>query len=116
VNPLSAFDDVGIVTPGVGRVLQGYGLDAIPEAHCYLSDGRYRIDATTTASLMSPVPRLFLREEVIGPDQVGEYKRTVHQAFLADWLARKRLGDDWTIERLWRVREECITALSEDAA
>ncbi len=100
-------------TPGVGGVLTKHGLAAIPEAHCYLSDGRNRIDVIGPPSAFPTEPRIFLYEEVIHPEQVGSYERLVHQSFIRRWLLERNLKDSWNVERLWFVREECIAALSE---
>lgn len=93
-------------TPGVGGVLRSHGLDGLPEAHCYLSHRGRRIDLR---GAQTGGPRRFLHEETIGPDAIGEYKLAAHRAFLRAWAEDR--GQD--AERLWRVREECIAALSE---
>jgi hypothetical protein len=35
-------------TPGVGKVLERYGLDGLPEAHCFLRSCGMRVDLTRT--------------------------------------------------------------------
>src|SRR5206468_3902356 len=73
-------------TPGVGRVLQKYGLSYIPEAHCYLRYQGERIDVTGVPPGGEPIER-FLHEEVITVDQIGAYKNELHRIFLADRVA-----------------------------
>jgi hypothetical protein len=95
-------------TPGVGVVLDRYGLEALPEAHCYLRHGHVRVDATRDYSGGAPPSLTFLHEEEIAPDQVGAYKVRLHRDFLAQWAGRAT----WSVDELWRIREECIQALS----
>ena len=94
-------------TPGVGDVLGTAGLSAIPEAHCYVRYRGARIDVTRAA----PTPReaiTFLREELIRPDQIGDYKLCWHQEHLRAWC--QDAGHPWP--RIWQIREQCIAALS----
>jgi hypothetical protein len=44
-------------------------------------------------------------------EQIGEYKRRWHQAFMRQWLHQRNLPD-FDADQLWRIREECIAALS----
>lgn len=104
MNPLN--------TPGIGEVLQKSGLACIPEAHCYLSHNGIRIDLSRNLdrTKYEPISSLLVEEE-ISPGQIGEYKRRWHQGFMRQWLdERPSLGISF--EQLWRVREECISALS----
>ena len=96
-------------TPGVGDVLGEYQLKSLPEAHCYLRCGGRRIDVTTENGGVRELT--FLLEEDIFPEQIGEYKAALHRQFLVRWLADGNApGRD--LEDLWRIREECIAALS----
>jgi hypothetical protein len=52
-------------TPGVGPVLNRYGFDLVPEAHCYLAYRGVHVDLTRTAA-MDPIED-FLYEETIEP-------------------------------------------------
>jgi hypothetical protein len=99
-------------TPGVGEVLAQHGLDAIPEAHCYLVRDKERIDLTRYEAIADEPIGGFLHEEPIVPDQVGEYKRSVHRAFLASW-AETPDANGLSADELWTIREECIAALAE---
>jgi hypothetical protein len=96
-------------TPGVGRVLARHGLPAIPEAHCFLRYHGERLDITGVPAGAAPIDR-FLHEEPITVAQIGAYKIALHRRVLADWAARQPRG--LTAEEAWRIREECIAALS----
>jgi len=100
-------------TPGVARILQNYGLERLPEAHCYLRRGETRIDLT-----FADVPPLigsdtFLYEEQIAPEQIGEYKKNLHFKFLERW-ATQRSAKQYPADKLWQIREQCIDALSQE--
>jgi hypothetical protein len=100
-------------TPGIGAVLEKHGLTSVPEAHCYLIYNGTRIDVTRAAvSPTEPVAH-FLHEETIAPEQIGEYKIAMHRAWMREWVARQMPHRNW--EEIWRIREECIAALSESA-
>jgi hypothetical protein len=99
-------------TPGIGLVLEEYHLLCIPEAHCYLVHQGRRIDVTRNLDDQESEPiSAFLVEEEITTEQIGEYKRRWHQAFMRKWLDRRNLLD-LDVVQLWRIREECIAALS----
>jgi hypothetical protein len=98
-------------TPGVGQVLEKFGIESIPEAHCYLRYEGSRIDVTRAASGREPIDN-FLREEIISPAQIGEHKMNFHQRFLRDWMSEARLSAALDFPALWRIREDCIAALS----
>ena len=74
-------------TRGVDKVLEHHGLAAIPEAHCVLEIGGERIDATRRSRSGDYPTITFLRQEVINPDQVGDYKRAFHRRYMGDWAA-----------------------------
>jgi len=93
-------------TPGVGPVLRSYGLDGVPEAHCYLAYRGARVDLTGIGAA-NPFEGL-LHEETIGPGGIGAYKVEVHRHFMRGWAAQRKLD----FERVWQAREECIEALS----
>ena len=97
-------------TPGVGRVLNKYGLAYIPEAHCYLRYKGERIDVTGAAIGAEPID-MFLYEELITVDQIGAYKNDLHKKFLRDWTTRTNAMQGRSLEDAWRIREECIAAL-----
>jgi hypothetical protein len=97
-------------TRGVGNVLERHGLDAIPEAHCVLEVAGERIDASRRSRSGNYPSIEFLRQEVITPDQVNDYKRAFHRRYIADWASTGG-GGGRDPDELWRIREECIAAL-----
>ena len=101
-------------TPGVGAVLARYALAFIPEAHCYLNFEGTRIDVTRSgADPTEPIAR-FLHEETIVPEQIGEYKVTVHRQFMRTWVNdHPGIVRGRSFEDVWRIREECIAALAQ---
>ena len=100
-------------TPGVGSVLQRHGLNALPEAHCYLRVGNERIDVTRqhARNYVEPISH-FLHEEEIDPSQITLYKIGVHKSFLQQWVKRKARCRRLSLASIWEIREECIAALS----
>lgn len=101
-------------TPGVGAVLSRYGLAYVPEAHCYLTCERTRIDITRSSTDPTEAITRFLYEEAIAPEQIGDYKVTLHQQWMRDWVSNKA-GEisGRSFEEVWRIREECIGALTQ---
>jgi hypothetical protein len=101
-------------TPGVGPILKRHQLATLPEAHCYLRFGEIRIDVTRKIDGDSAEALAqFLHEEDIAPEQIGDYKTTLHRQFLARWIAETRTAGGRDLDAMWRVREECIAALSQ---
>jgi hypothetical protein len=101
-------------TPGVGAVFQRYGVAALPEAHCYLMYEGLRIDVTRPGDPSAKTVIKFLREESIAPEQIGEQKVSRHRQFMRDWIAENsHQAGRRSFEDLWRIREECITALGQ---
>ena len=100
-------------TPGVGSVLERYGLNALPEAHCYLRVGNERIDVTrqNVGSHVEPISH-FLHEEEIDPSQITLYKSGVHKSFLQQWITERPDIREFSLASIWEIREECIAALS----
>jgi hypothetical protein len=99
-------------TPGVGQVLDRYGLPFVPEAHCYLTYQGMRIDMTRSGTEPTEPVSRFVYEETITPGQIGDYKVRVHQQFLQQWSAQTTLTHRLSFEEIWRIREECIAALA----
>jgi hypothetical protein len=101
-------------TPGVGTVLEKYRLESLPEAHCYLRANRKNIDVTRAPADSSAEPiSHFIHEEEIVPDQIGEYKVSLHRRFLQQWIVQTTPQIPYTPTGLWRIREECIAALEQ---
>ncbi len=99
-------------TPGIGAVLSKHGLAFVPEAHCYLIYNGTRIDVTRDAVIAAEPIARFLHEETIAPEQIGDYKVAMHQAWMREWVAREMPNRNW--EQVWKIREECIAALSAE--
>ena len=100
-------------TPGVGAVLARNGLNSIPEAHCYVVWEGTSIDVTRSGVEPSEPIGRFLQEEMIAPEQIGEYKVAWHEAFIRDWANEGKDGSGLTFEQLWKIREDCIAALGQ---
>jgi hypothetical protein len=98
-------------TPGVGSVLEKYGLVSLPEAHCYLRFRGKRIDVTGENGGLRELQFVF--EENIVPEQIGEYKAALHRAFLQRRMAEGSVPGGRDLDGLWQIREECIAALSQ---
>jgi hypothetical protein len=98
-------------TPGVGRVLSAYGLEYIPEAHCYLRYEGGRIDVTGLPAAAEPIDH-FLHEEPITVDQIGAYKHDRHQRYLQGWITRTHAVRGLSLEEVWCIRGACIAALA----
>ena len=102
---LGIYEMDGINTPGVGPVLRRYGMDFIPEAHCYLVYRGARVDLTV-AGERKTLP--FLDEEEIEPGGIGAYKVQRHREFVREWAMARSLKP----EMARQAREECIQALT----
>lgn len=97
-------------TPKIKPVLTKYKLDHLPEAHCYLKIHEERLDVTFANSDYKNIANDVQFEEIIEPKQVIEYKPSFHRSYFKDWV---ELNDfKYSFEELWKIREECILALS----
>lgn len=96
-------------TPGVGAVLARFGLETVPEAHCWLRVGRdHRVDLTgLAAGEESPFDAL-ADERVVAPADLARWKRAYHHRAITEWA--ERWG--FSAERVWTAREACIAALT----
>jgi hypothetical protein len=93
-------------TPGIGKILANSGFDFLPEAHCYLEYLDKRIDLTGLIGNHNQIDE-FLYEEKIELFQIGDYKKTVHQNFIKQWMPENRL------EEIWALREAYIESISK---
>lgn len=94
-------------TAGTGNILRRYRLDSLPEAHCYLIYDGNRFDLTRRVGTTEQNVD-FLIEETILPEQIGEYKVEQHRVFLRQWCVATGLDFDLA----WKIREECIAAIT----
>ena len=100
-------------TPGVGPVLETHRLLCLPEAHCYLKAHGKRSDSTREI-VVAPAEQIshFLHEEEITPEQIGAYKIELHRHILTHWMEQRGLAATHRLDELWRIREQCIAAIS----
>ena len=100
----------GINTPKVSSVLQNYGLEYLPEAHCYLEVEGEKIDLTSPSAAYHNFAKDVLEEQRIEPKQVGDFKVNYHKAYCKRWMKERHLSHSF--DALWSIREQCILALS----
>lgn len=99
-------------TPGVGQVLEAAGVDAIPEAHCYLTHQGERYDFTGLPSGATSLFDSLIEERAVAPDELPAVKERFHREALARWACGMGLDP----ERAWRLREQCIAHLARIAS
>lgn len=105
---LGVFEMSDVTTPGIGHVLERFGLECMPEAHCYLAIRGDRLDFTGLPSgPESPFAHL-LFEESLSVDVLLKSKARRHRAIVEAW-ARERSFDPANV---WRAREACIQELA----
>lgn len=98
--------------PLLEPVLKKYHLESVVETHCYLGYQGQRIDVTFPEKITYPVSSDFLKEWNITPQEIGDKKIQLHQKEMKLWIAEKNIP--YTFEEVWKIREECIDALSAD--
>ena len=98
-------------TPKLGDLLSKNNIKYIPEAHCYLKINQIPFDVTTIDSFYDKIKHDIIEEIEITPNQVSDFKVEYHKAFLKKWI--KETNQNNTFEEIWRIREECISKLSE---
>ncbi|CAL2075623.1 conserved hypothetical protein [Tenacibaculum sp. 190524A05c] len=94
----------------IGDVISSSGLSYIPEAHCYLKINGERIDITSKDSSLDKIEKMILSEESISPEQVVTYKVEFHKSFLKNWIKNENINSSF--EKVWKVREACISFLT----
>ncbi len=99
-------------TPGVAPVLEKFGLNYLPEAHNYIEYKNKRYDFTFIEGPASSPFDSLMEEVDIQLNQIQDYKVDYHRAFLGDWLKKTKLQGRWNLDKLWKVREDCIKELS----
>ena len=107
---LGIFEMDGIYSKPVGKVLDKYKLSYIPEAHNYISINGEIYDYTTKNSTKDEFCDKLLCEIEIIPEQIADFKTKYHKEFLKKWIADNEIS--YTLEEIWRIREECIESLS----
>ena len=98
-------------TPKLGDLLSKNNINYIPEAHCYLKINQIPVDATTSDSFYDKIKHDILEEIEIIPNQVSDFKVAYHKAFLKKWI--KETNQNNNFEEIWKIREQCISKLSE---
>jgi hypothetical protein len=98
-------------TPKLGDLLSKNNINYIPEAHCYLKINQIPVDATTSDSFYDKIKHDILEEIEIIPNQVSDFKVAYHKAFLKKWIEETNQNN--TFEEIWKIREQCISKLSE---
>jgi hypothetical protein len=98
-------------TPKLGDLLSKNNIKYIPEAHCYLKINQIPVDATTSDSFYDKIKHDILEEIEIIPNQVSDFKVEYHKAFLKKWIEETNQNN--TFEEIWKIREQCISKLSE---
>ena len=98
-------------TPKVKSVLNKYRLRAIPEAHCYLQMDEGYLDATSNSSDYKSIASDVIIEKRVALDFLVDAKVNYHRDFIESWL-KDQTDIDFDVNELWRIREECIAALS----
>lgn len=96
-------------TPKIEQILTRYNLDYMLEAHVYLMHNDLRYDYTFPDNHEMDWESSILMEMEIDVDQIFDYKVQYHKKILQDWIDRDKLN--FTLQKLWEIRESCIHAL-----
>ena len=114
---LGIFRMNGDNTPKIKSVLetlrepQSDNLKYIPEAHNYLKFKNKILDFTKKNSSENDFINDLLEEIEIEPHKINQFKIEFHKNYLKNWLA-KNPQIPFSLDELWKIREECIKALS----
>jgi hypothetical protein len=108
---LGIFRMNGINTPKVKNILLHYKLEYIPEAHCYLKSNAGVLDYTQLEHQPIDFQNELMKELQISPNQISTFKVAFHKEFLENWLEQNS-NTPYNSTELWKIREECIQALS----
>jgi hypothetical protein len=119
IADLNNFDNVKLIlgmyrmnhlnTPKIGDALLKYGLEYIPEAHCYLKLNNQRIDITNPFSDIDNLICNIIEEIEIEPEQVNTFKVDYHKKFIHNWIKENEIKMHF--EEIWQIRERCIKKL-----
>lgn len=99
-------------TPSIKNVLDRYKLKYIPEAHNYLQYHKHTLDFTGIGVDETKFKIDLLEEVEISPDQITDFKVQYHKNYLSRWIETNKIP--YTLDKLWRIREECIAALAQN--
>ncbi|TND07688.1 MAG: hypothetical protein FD123_3007 [Bacteroidetes bacterium] len=98
--------------PGVGKILEPFGLNYIPEIHNYIAYNGEMVDITSPA--LRPVPaELQQHIKAVAPVSITKAKMKDHQEHLKKWREKSPDAKALPLETLWKIREACIVRLGE---
>lgn len=97
--------------PGVGVVLQHYGLPWMPEPHNYLRVNGVAVDATSE-HLRIDLERDSIREREIDRSYTPALKQAALRQFFEQWRTTEPAAARYTTDELWQIREACIASIS----
>lgn len=98
-------------TSKLQSVLEKYQLKEIPEAHNYLKLNGIILDHTRKNSTPKDFVDDLVEEIEISPDQITAFKVAYHQNYLRKYLSENP-QIPYSFDDFWKIREECIFALS----
>ena len=98
-------------TPKISETLKRYNIEFIPEAHSYLKYGNLILDFTNKTSKPEDFENELIEEIEIRTDQIADFKVNYHKQYLISWLAKQKTLN-FTLDELWKIREQCIADLS----
>jgi hypothetical protein len=93
-------------TPAAAEVLRVAGLEAVPDADCFLVYEGCVLDLARERPHAENLR--FLHTEIITPDDLTEYRMAVFHRFLWDWSHTRNVD----MARAWEIRQRCIEARS----
>jgi len=98
-------------TPAIKDVLTKYDLKYIPEAHNYLRNHNHILDFTGIGVNETKFELDLLEEVETSPDQITNFKVQYHKDYFSRWIEINKIP--YTLDELWKIREECIAALAQ---
>lgn len=109
---LCMFKLSGKNSPKISDILLEFELEYIPEAHCFIKIDFESYDITFPNSNRLRVEGDILESQFISPHQIGDYKLQYHKDYLRKWIIENKIN--LTFKELWKIRESCISRLSEN--
>jgi hypothetical protein len=96
--------------PGCAKTLRHYGLDAVPESHCWLQYEGYFIDVSWPADAirqrdLAVKRRSYFWQQVIQPEDVDAKRDELHRAVIKEWAAKRGLM--YSVEQILAILAEC---------